>query len=160
MWWELLVRPLSLQVSLITARPFLTIGGVLSQLPSSPPGRSVSGSFHHPLPIPETALFLLVSPLRWVSEWRQWPSWLWVMVLTVHSEIRFREGYPHLCCNIAQIFSLADQVSVFTLPCLTQDPSPLPGARRRKRKGLEVGGPKAGHSSEASEQAGRSHSSQ
>ena len=51
-WWELLVRPLSLQVFLITAHPFLTIGGILSHLPSSPHDRSVSGSFHHPLAHP------------------------------------------------------------------------------------------------------------
>ena len=37
--------------------------------------------------------------------WWQWPSWLWVTVLTVHPEIHFREGYPHLGCNIAWLFS-------------------------------------------------------
>ena len=56
------------------------------------------------------------------------------MVLTVHPEIHFREGYPHLCCNIAWMFSLADEVSVFTSLCLTpRTPLPLPGPRRRKR---------------------------
>lgn len=125
------MRPLSLQVPLITAHPFLTIAGVLSHLPSSPHDRSVSGSFHCPLPISKTGLSHFPFSDESLSGGNGLPDS--VMALTVHPEIHFREGYPHLCCTIAWMFSFADEVSVFTLLCLTQDPSPLPGPRRRKR---------------------------
>lgn len=132
--------------------------GVLSHPPSSPHDRSDSGSFHHPLPIFETGLFL-VSPS---------PMGLWVVTMALltlgngpHSSPRdpFQGRLPtsllQYCLDV--FFSWRSVGLHFTLP-YTQDPSP-PTRAKEEKKGLGVGGQSARLSSEGSEQTGRSHPS-